>query len=133
MQESVDGALGQMRLVGRVTGHSDEAEAYANARQRRIKEIKDSVAGGKEISVYHEVDNTFYTAGPGSFVDDLYKILGVRNIAENADSAFPQLTQEAIIQAAPDIIILADEDAGESAETVPPRPRWHAIPAVKTT
>jgi len=129
--ESVDGALDQMRLVGRVTGHSDEAEAYADAMQRRIKEIKDSVAGGKEISVYHEVDNTFFTAGPGSFVDDLYKILGVRNIAAPTGQAFPQLTQEAIIQAAPDVIILADEDAGESAQTVSARPGWDAIPAVK--
>jgi len=129
--ESVDGTLDQIREVGRITGHRDEAEAYANGMQLRIKEIKDSVSGKKQVSVYHEVDNTFFTAGPGSFVDDLYKILGVRNIAENADNAFPQLTQEAIIQAAPDLIILADEDAGENAQTVAARPGWDAIPAVK--
>ena len=129
--ESVVGTLDQIRLVGRITGHRDEAESYAKGMEQRIKEIKDSVVAKEKLSIYHEVDNTFYTAGPGSFVDDLYKILGVRNIAENADSAFPQLTQEAIIQAAPDIIILADEDAGESAETVSARPGWDAIPAVK--
>jgi len=129
--ESVDGTLDQIRLVGRITGHRDEAEAYAKGMEQRIEEIKDSVAGREQLSVYHEVDNTFFTAGPGSFVDDLYKILGVRNIAENADSAFPQLTQEAIIQAAPDVIILADEDAGESAEIVSARAGWAAIPAVK--
>jgi iron complex transport system substrate-binding protein len=128
--ESVDGTLDQIRLVGRVTGHSDEAEAYADGMDRRIKEIKDSVTG-EEPSVYHEVDNTFYTAGPGSFVDDLYGILGVRNIAAATGQAFPQLTQEAIIQAAPDVIILADEDAGESAQTVSARPGWDSIPAVR--
>src|SRR5207247_157223 len=131
--ESVEGTLEQMKQVGRITGHAKEAESYAKGMEQRMGDIKVSVAGKEKLSVYHEVDNTFYTAGPGSFVDDLYKILGVRNIAENADSAFPQLTQEAIIQAAPDIIILAVEDAGESAETVSARPRWHAIPAVKTT
>jgi len=129
--ESVEGTLDQIRLVGRVTGHADEAEAYAKGMEQRIDEIKGSVAGNEKLSVYHEVDNTFFTAGPGSFVDDLYKILGARNIAENADSAFPQLTQEAIIQAAPDVIILADEDAGENAQTVSARPGWDAIPAVK--
>jgi iron complex transport system substrate-binding protein len=129
--ESAEGTLEQIRLVGRITGHSAEAEAYAKGMEQRISDIKASAAGQKQLSVYHEVDNTFYTAGPGSFVDDLYEILGARNIAEDADSAFPQLTQEAIIQAAPDVIILADEDAGESAETVSARPGWDAIPAVK--
>jgi iron complex transport system substrate-binding protein len=129
--ESVDGTLDQIRLVGRVTGHSDEAEAYAKGMGQRIEEIKDSVAGKEQQSVYHEVDNTFYTAGPGSFVDDLYGILGVRNIAAATGQAFPQLTQEAIIQAAPDVIILADEDAGESAQTVSARPGWDSIPAVR--
>jgi iron complex transport system substrate-binding protein len=41
------------------------------------------------------------------------------------------MTQEAIINAKPDVIVLADEAAGESAETVKARPGWSAIPAVQ--
>jgi iron complex transport system substrate-binding protein len=129
--ESVDGTLDQIRQVGRISGHTDEAEAYADGMDQRIDEIKKSVAGKEAPSVYHEVDNTFFTAGPGSFVDDLYKILAAKNIAESTGEPFPQLTQEAIIQAAPEVIILADEDAGENAQTVAARPGWDSVPAVK--
>jgi iron complex transport system substrate-binding protein len=41
------------------------------------------------------------------------------------------MSNEAVIAAAPDVIILADEEAGESAETVSARPGWDAIPAVQ--
>ena len=81
--------------------------------------------------VYHELDNTYYSVGPGSFIDDLYKTLGATNIAESTGEAYPQLSAEAIIAANPDVIILADEGAGESADTVAARPGWTAIAAVK--
>jgi iron complex transport system substrate-binding protein len=41
------------------------------------------------------------------------------------------MSAEAIIQADPDVIVLADEDAGESPETVKARPGWGSISAVK--
>ena len=53
------------------------------------------------------------------------------NIAEATGQAFPQMSAEAIIAADPQVIILADEDAGESAETVSARPGWGAIAAVE--
>src|SRR5207237_8199590 len=37
--ESVDGTLDQIRLVGRITGHRDEAEAYAKGMEQRINQI----------------------------------------------------------------------------------------------
>jgi iron complex transport system substrate-binding protein len=42
------------------------------------------------------------------------------------------MTNEAVIAAAPGVIILADEAAGESAETVSARPGWESIPAVQS-
>jgi iron complex transport system substrate-binding protein len=54
---------------------------------------------GEGPRVYHEVDNTYYSAGPGSFIHDLYSTLGAENIAEATGEAYPQLSAEAIIQA----------------------------------
>ena len=96
----------------------------------QVQSISSAVAGATAPSVYHEVDNTYYSAGPGSFIDDLYQTLGATNIAESSGEAYPQLSAEAIIAANPDVIILADEDAGESAATVAQRPGWAAINAV---
>jgi iron complex transport system substrate-binding protein len=128
----VDGVLQDMEFLGRVTGHAEEAASYADGMDARIDEIVAEMPEEDEPpKVFHEVDNLLYTAGPGSFVADMYELLKVENIAEATGLPFPQMTQEAIIEAAPDVIILADEEAGESAETVSARPGWDSIPAVQ--
>ncbi len=130
--DSVDGVIDQIELLGGAVGHADEAATLGGAMEQRIEEIVQSLPEVEAPpKVFHEVDNTLFTVGPGSFVGDLYDILKVENIAEATGEAFPQMAQEAIIEAAPDVIILADEVAGESAETVKARPGWDSIPAVQ--
>jgi len=130
--ESVTNVLDQMDLLGQVTGHPREAGNYVAGMNARIEEIVGGLPEAEPPSVFHEVDNTLYSAGPGSFVGDLYDILEALNIAEETGSPFPQMSNEAVIAAAPEVIILADEEAGESAETVSARPGWDSIPAVQT-
>jgi iron complex transport system substrate-binding protein len=129
--ESVSGVLDQMEQVGQITGHLKEAGDYVAGMNARIEEIVAGLPDTEPPTVFHEVDNTLFTAGPGSFVGDLYEILEASNIAEATGEPFPQMSNEAVIAAAPEVIILADEEAGESAETVAARPGWDAIPAVQ--
>lgn len=130
--ESVDGVYDQIRVLGDLTGHVAESEALVTNMRDAIQEIEASIEGaGLSPSVFHEVDTSYYSAGPGSFVADLYDILGVENIATATGEPFPLMNEEAIIDGAPDVIILADEAAGESAETVKARAGWDSIPAVQ--
>jgi iron complex transport system substrate-binding protein len=129
---SVDGVLEQIRLLGEATGHPLEAEELVGAMQRRIDAISERLAAVQQgPRLFHEVDNQLYTAAPNSFVGDLYLILKAQNIAAGTAQAFPQLSQEAIIQQDPEVIVLADVAAGESPETVKARPGWGSISAVK--
>ena len=82
-------------------------------------------------TVFHEIDTKYFSAGSGTFIGDLYGMLGAANIADATGQAYPQMSAEAIIQADPDVIVLADEDAGESPETVKARPGWGSVSAVK--
>jgi iron complex transport system substrate-binding protein len=127
----ISGVYAQIQLLGEVTGHSDDADILVTSMRSHVRTIAAEVAGKTPPSVYHEVDNTYYSAGPGSFIDDLYKTLGAKNIAESSGEAYPQLSAEAIVAANPDVIILADEASGESATTVAARPGWSVIKAVK--
>ncbi|MDP2948117.1 MAG: ABC transporter substrate-binding protein [Chloroflexota bacterium] len=131
--ESVDGVLEQIRLLGRVTGHVPQAEALIQSMQARIdavgKKLADVPQGPR---IFHEVDATLYTAAPNSFVGDLYTILRAQNIAAGAAQAYPQLSQEVIIERDPEVIILADEAYGESPQTVKARAGWSSISAVKS-
>ncbi|MEO8457343.1 MAG: ABC transporter substrate-binding protein [Chloroflexota bacterium] len=127
----INGVYDNIELLGEVTGHAGEADNLVTSMSNEVHAITAEVAGKTAPSVYHEVDNTYYSVGPGSFIDDLYKTLGARNIAMASGEAYPQLSAEAIIAANPDVIILADEDAGESESTVAARPGWSVIGAVK--
>jgi iron complex transport system substrate-binding protein len=127
----MEGAYDDMKLVGNATGHPDEADALVTSMISEVTAIEASVEGEDAPTVFHESDNTYYSVGPGSFIDDMYKTLGATNIAESTGRAYPQLSSEAIIAANPEVIILADEDFGESAETVGARPGWSVIDAVE--
>jgi iron complex transport system substrate-binding protein len=93
--------------------------------QSRLDDATDAPA------VFHEIDTKYFSAGSGTFIGDLYGMLGADNIADATGEAYPQMSAEAIIQADPDVIVLADEDAGESPETVKARPGWGSVSAVK--
>jgi iron complex transport system substrate-binding protein len=126
------GTLDQIQLFGQATGHAAEAASVVHGLQERIDGVKraiDAVTAGPTI--YHELDNTYFSAAPSSYVGDFYNVLKAQNIAAGATEDYPQLSAEVIVQRNPDVIILADEDAGETADTVAARPGWDAIDAVK--
>ncbi len=130
--ESIKGALDQIELLGRVAGRRDEAAKLIGDMRASIDAITAKLAGVQQgPTIFHEIDSTYYTAGPGSFVDDLYATLKARNIAAGTGQAYPQISAEAIIQGNPQVIVLADEDAGESPQTVAARPGWSQIAAVQ--
>jgi iron complex transport system substrate-binding protein len=129
---SVNGVLEQMRLLGEATGHAQESAELALSIRQRIAAIENTLAGVEQgPRLFHEVDNQLYTVAPSSFVGSLYTVLKVQNIAAGAVDAYPQLSQEAIIEADPEVIVLADVASGESPETVKARPGWGGISAVK--
>lgn len=133
---TVDDVLAQIGLMGKVTGTSDKASALVASLRARVDKVTSalqSLPAGGPLSVYHELDSTFYSASDGTFVGDLYKILKMKNIAGSGSTTYPQLTQEAIIAANPQVIILADEAFGVSIDSVKARPGWSAIDAVKNS
>jgi iron complex transport system substrate-binding protein len=125
----------QIEQLGAITGHVGEAAELVGQMQADIEEI---IAGmpvlETPLSVYHELDNTYFSVTSDTFIGQVYNRLGLRNIADEAETtggAYPQLNAEFIISTNPDLIFLADTKCcGESAETVAARPGWQAIAAV---
>ena len=59
---------------------------------------------GKRLTVYHELDPTYYSATSKTFIGRVYALLGLKNIADAADktgSGYPQLSAEYIVAASP--------------------------------
>jgi iron complex transport system substrate-binding protein len=52
-------------------------------------------------------------AGPGTFVDDLFDIVGADNATRAFHARYPKLSPEEVVRAAPDIILDAVHEAGK--------------------
>ncbi len=128
--QDIEGVFGTIELLGEVTGNAAEAADLATSMRARIEAVSAALDDVEEGPlVFFELTADLYTAGDGTFVGELLTLAKARNIAAGAASPYPQLTAEAIIDAAPDVVLLADAEWGESIETVCARPGWDAIPA----
>jgi iron complex transport system substrate-binding protein len=131
--KNVNDVLTKIAFVGKLTGATESAAKVTAQMQARIDAVTSKVATVKtKPRVYYEIDKTFFTAGPGSFIDDMIVKAGGVNIAADAKTAYPQLTAEAIIAKDPEVILLGSMNFGETPEVVRARPGWANITAVKT-
>ena len=133
---TIDDTYRQIAQLGEVTGHVAEAAELVGSMQARVDEIVVTAARPDEpLEFYHELDPTFFSADSTTFIGEIYGLLGLRNIADQAEGesfGFPQLNAEFIVSADPDLIFLADTKCcGETADTVASRPGWDAITAVQ--
>ena len=135
--KTLRGAYTQIRQLGLVTGNTSNAMGLVNEMRTKIDGIvvrAKSRARGK--SVYHELTPDLYSATSSTFIGKAYALLGLENIADEADSAstgYPQLSSEYVVAADPDVIVLADiVCCGQKPSTVAARPGWDRISAVRT-
>ena len=131
------GAYQQIRQLGLVTGRTAGATRVIRSMKTRIGAIVKAARGKTDrLSVYHELSPDFFSASSKSFVGQVYVALGLRNIADEADSSgtgYPQLSAEYIVSESPDLIVLADSICcGQKPSTVAERPGWDRISAVRT-
>jgi iron complex transport system substrate-binding protein len=128
-------AYAQIRQLGVVTGHRAAATRLVTRMKRQIATI---VKRSKRprLSVYHELTPDYYSATSRTFIGRIYKLFGLQNIADAADSTgsgYPKLSGEYIIASDPSLIVLADTRCcGQSAATVAARPGWAGLTAVRT-
>jgi iron complex transport system substrate-binding protein len=129
----------QILLVGRLTFTETTAQSLVNQLQQQINAIKAAVAGTTAPKVLLEVDDSTpgkpYVFGGGSFGDELLQDANGINIFHDntSNGGYPQVTDEAIIAANPQFVILTEDPAyGGNVALVYKRPNWSNIDAVKS-
>ena len=132
-----DDVYQQIEQLGVATGHVGEAAELVGQMKSRIDAIvKGLPTRTTPLTYYHELDNTFFSVTSKTFIGQVYALLGLQNIADQADpdgSGYPQLSQEYIIQSNPDLIFLADTVCcAQDAATVKARPGWDQLKAVQS-
>jgi iron complex transport system substrate-binding protein len=123
--------LADIERIAAIAGVPERGRALACDLAERIAAVEAAVAGAERPRVFFEISTDLYTAGPGSFIDDLISRAGGANVAADAAIAWPQLSAEAVVAADPEVILLVDQEAGATPETVAARPGWGQIAAVR--
>jgi len=128
----IEGGYIGMAELGIATGQVDET-AIAISVMR--DEIDAALAAAPElpIRIYHELGDSFFSASSFGFIGAVYAAMGTTNIADDADTdgfGFPQLTEEYIVAADPELIVITDQ-ATYTADDVAARPGWAEIAAVR--
>jgi ABC-type Fe3+-hydroxamate transport system substrate-binding protein len=128
-------AYAQLEQLGAATGHGDRAGAVVARMRDRVASItKQAADAGSSLSVYHELDSTFYSATSKTFIGSVYKLLGLHNIADKAAKGgpYPKLSGEYVVKSDPDLIVLADTVCcAQKPATVRKRPGFAGVAAVR--
>jgi cobalamin transport system substrate-binding protein len=135
--KNLDGTYAQISQLGVATGHATAADSVNKKIRSDITGIVASVPKpARTLSVYHELDDTYYSATSNTFIGQAYALFGLKNIADGATATapdYPQLSAEYIVAASPDLIVLADTKCcHQDLHTVSTRPGWSSIAAVKS-
>lgn len=116
--------------IGALLGVPDRAARLNRQIERSVERIATATRkrlGGRAPLVYFEVDPTPYGAGPQSFIGELLRLAGARNVISPDLGPFPKLNPEYVVRANPDVIFVSPADAPHLAQ----RPGWNRIRAVR--
>lgn len=135
---NLDGTYAQITELGQATGQAQGAADVVSKMKTDVKTALDSLKKpATAVSIYHELDPTFYSVTSTTFVGQLYALAGLTNIADaSADAVtsggYPQLSAEYIVKANPTLIFVADTKCcSVNQAELAARPGFSALDAVK--
>lgn len=126
-----------VRAIGSLCGARGRAEATVRTQEVRLSRVAERVRGLSPVRVFVELDGSDrtrpWTAGPGSFVDELLRRAGAENVAAGLGKPYGTMSAEAVFAARPDVILVASTAALQSQALVALRssPGWRALDAVR--
>lgn len=124
-------------VIGKVVGKEKEAADLIEKMKKGFEKITDSAEKDLNKTVYFEVSPLEYglwTAGGGTFMDEIAGMLGVKNIFSDV-SGWAEISQEQVIERNPDYIVtifMGMEGQKSPAEEIMSRKGWEGISAVKS-
>jgi iron complex transport system substrate-binding protein len=130
----VAGILTMIRTVGALVGASGRAEALARGYEERLARVSAQAQGRPRLRVYFEEWDEPLISGIG-WVSELVRVAGGEDIfPERAGQAAAKdriVAPEAVVAAAPDVILASWCGKKVVPTRIAARPGWDAIPAVR--
>lgn len=103
--QNINQIYDSIKILGEITGNTEKGNEIIKTMKDKIKEISDKVKNLPKVNVFYVVDtNGNWTAGKGTFIDELITLAGGNNVASDANG-WAQYSVEKLIQKNPDVII----------------------------
>jgi iron complex transport system substrate-binding protein len=134
-QRDIAGILAMIRTLGALVGVTERAEALAQCYERRLTDVAAAVPIHRRTRVYFEEWDDPLISGIG-WVSELIEIAGGEDVF--SDLAVQKaakdriVSPEAVIAAAPDVILASWCGKKVVPDRIRQRPGWTGIPAVQT-
>lgn len=131
---SVGEVVATIARLGEIAGRAGEARGLTEGIEAAVREIGGRLAASPPRTapgVYVEVDGpeVLYAVGPGSFMDDVVRLAGGRNVFADRQAAYFPVSAAEVIAANPDVILV--DYPFQYKVGVAKRPGWDAVAAVR--
>jgi iron complex transport system substrate-binding protein len=131
-----DEVYATIELMGRLTGHEQEAAQIVADMKARVAAVRERVATIPEeerLTVFWETyDEPLMTVGAASFTHQLIELAGGVNIFADLTETYPQVNAEEVVKRNPAVIMGADSMGDKlTTELVGQRPGWGQVQAVQ--
>jgi iron complex transport system substrate-binding protein len=128
-----EAVMDDIELIGSVVGRSAEAAAIADRMRGEFAAVEAALAGVPRPRVFYELDATGAIYGPAqdSFLARMIELAGGDPITTGSPERY-EISIERLIEADPELILLADAPFGVTPEQVAARPGWEVMTAVQT-
>lgn len=134
---NLDETIKSIILLGRISGHYEEALNVAGQMQTRVDSVKKSVSNipqSQHPTVFYEVwHEPLMTTNNKTLVGELIEVAGGVNVFANLPDQYPIISAEQLIELDPTYIIGPSSHGDQmTAEVIRNREGWKNMSAVKT-
>lgn len=131
--QSFEAVYDSIELIGSTIGEEEEAGDVVDGMKEEVSDVKEATEeADASPQVYVEVGASpdLYTAGSGTFIDEMLTAVHADNAAGELEG-WSMVSEEEIIDAAPDVILTTYPTEEEPLEMIASREGWEVLPAVE--
>ncbi|MDD5727032.1 MAG: cobalamin-binding protein [Victivallales bacterium] len=123
-----------LKILGEILNCPDRAARLREQAMTELRKLEKAAAGIPEAQrpkvLFVIQDTPLYTVGKSSFINDMIRLAGGRNITAGEDKAYFKCSLEWVLRQQPDVIIMPAASETQ-VKTLAQRPGWKDLQAIK--
>ena len=132
--ESISQTLDTIQKIGTATDTREKADEIVSTIQNKQNEIKSIMKDAPILKVFYEIEysSALWTAGEGSFIDEIITLGGGQNVAKDAVGAYAQYSVESLLEKDPQVYVTNTFNmAYQTYDDIKDRPGFDGLSAIK--